>query len=90
MKKAKVWHSIKDFSIITFGAVLAAAAIYFFMLPSHVAVGSASALAMVLGNFIPLPVSMITLAINVFLLIMYSMSKINKDNPIDALKNENL
>ena len=70
MKKAKVWHSIKDFSIITFGAVLAAAAIYFFMLPSHVAVGSASALAMVLGNFIPLPVSMITLAINVFLLIM--------------------
>ena len=70
MKKSKVWHSIKDFSIITFGAVLAAAAIYFFMLPSHVAVGSASALAMVLGNFIPLPVSMITLAINVFLLIM--------------------
>ena len=70
MKKAKIINSIKDFLIITFGAVLAAAAIYFFMLPSHVAVGSASALAMVLGNFIPLPVSMITLAINVFLLIM--------------------
>ena len=70
MKKAKIINSIKDFLIITFGAVLAAAAIYFFMLPSHVAVGSASALAMVLGNFIPLPVSMSTLAINVFLLIM--------------------
>ena len=67
MNKKKVLNTTKDFLIITFGAVLAAAAIYFFMLPSHVAVGSASALAMVLGNFIPLPVSMITLAINVFL-----------------------
>lgn len=38
---------LKEFVSITFGAVLAAAAIYFFMLPSHVAVGSASALGMV-------------------------------------------
>lgn len=70
MKKAKVGNTIKDFSIITFGSFLAGAAIYFFMLPSHVAVGSASALAMVLGNFIPISVSLITLAINLFLLIM--------------------
>jgi len=47
-----------------------AAAVYFFMLPSHVSVGSASALAMVLSNFIPLPVSAITLALNVILLII--------------------
>ena len=61
---------LKEFIIITFGAVLAAAAIYFFMLPSHVAVGSASALGMVLSNFIPIPVSVITLLLNVFLLIL--------------------
>ena len=61
---------LKEFIIITFGAVLAAAAIYFFMLPSHVAVGSASALGMVLSNFIPIPVSAITLLLNVFLLIL--------------------
>lgn len=61
---------LKDFTVITFGTILAAAAIYFFMLPSHVAVGSASALAMVLSNFIPLPVSVITLVLNVILLIM--------------------
>lgn len=60
----------KEFFLITFGSVLAAAAIYFFMLPSHVAVGSGSALAMVLSNFIPLPVSAINLAINAILLIM--------------------
>lgn len=61
---------LKEFIIITFGAVLAAAAIYFFMLPSHVAVGSASALGMVLSNFIPIPVSVITLLLNIFLLIL--------------------
>ena len=70
MKKKNKLLMFEDFLIITFGATLAAAAIYFFMLPSHVAVGSASALGMVLSNFIPLPVSVITLALNVFLLIM--------------------
>ena len=57
---------LKEFLTITFGAVLAAGAIYFFVLPSHVAVGSASALGMVLSNFIPIPVSLITLLLNVF------------------------
>ena len=70
MKKAKVLNTLIDFAVITFGAVLAAAAIYFFMLPSNVAVGSASALAMVLSNFIPLSVSLITLILNIFLLIL--------------------
>jgi uncharacterized membrane-anchored protein YitT (DUF2179 family) len=61
---------IKEYLLITFGAVVAAAAIYFFMLPSHVAVGSGSALAMVLANFIPLPVSVISLSLNIIFLIM--------------------
>lgn len=61
---------VKDALIITFGSILAAAAIYFFMLPSHVAVGSGSALAMVLSNFVPLPVSVLNLAINAILLLM--------------------
>ncbi len=63
-------RTIKEYTLITFGAALAAAAIYFFMLPSHIAVGSGSALAMVLANFIPLPVSVISLSINVILLIL--------------------
>ena len=40
------------------------------MMPSHVSVGSGAALAMVLSNFIPLPVSAITLIMNVGLLII--------------------
>ena len=63
-------HNIKDFLIITGGTAIVAIAVYFFMLPSHVSVGSATALAMVLSNFIPLPVSVITFIMNVFLLIL--------------------
>ena len=63
-------HNIKDFLIITGGTGIVAIAVYFFMLPSHVSVGSATALAMVLSNFIPLRVSVITFIMNVVLLIL--------------------
>ena len=63
-------HNIKDFLIITGGTGIVAAAVYFFMLPSHVSVGSATALAMVLSNFVPLPISVITFIMNVVLLIL--------------------
>jgi len=63
-------HSLKEFFIITLGVSIVSAAVYFFMLPSHVSVGSASALAMVLSNFVPLPVSAITMIMNVGLLII--------------------
>lgn len=61
---------LKTFLVITAGDIIVAAAVYFFMLPSHVSVGSGAALAMVLSNFIPLPVSTITLLLNVVLLII--------------------
>lgn len=63
-------QTIKEFSFITAGTAIIAAAVYFFMLPSHVSVGSASALAMVIGNYVPLPVSAITLILNITLLII--------------------
>lgn len=63
-------QKIKEFAIITVGTIIVATAVFFFMLPSHVTVGSGSALAMVLSNFIPLPVSVINLIMNVFLLIL--------------------
>ena len=63
-------QNIKDFLIITGGTGIVAVAVYFFMLPSHVSVGSATAFAMVLSNFIPLPISVITFVMNVILLIL--------------------
>ena len=65
-----VQKTIKEFAIISVGTVIVAAAVFFFMLPSHVSVGSGAALVMVLSNFIPLSVSTITLIMNVGLLII--------------------
>lgn len=66
----KITNTIKEFVTITVGTAIVAAAVFFFMLPSHVSVGSAAALSMVLSNFIPLSVSTITLIMNVALLII--------------------
>ena len=66
----KIRNTIKEFAIITFGTVIIATGVHFFMLPSQVSIGSGTALAMVLANFIPLPVSVITLIMNVGLLIL--------------------
>lgn len=66
----KFWNTVKEFAIITLGNAIVAASVYFFMLPSHISIGSGTALAMVLSNFIPLPVSVITLILNVVLLII--------------------
>ena len=63
-------RNIKEFFIITVGTLIVSTAVYFFMLPSHVSVGSGTALAMVISNFIPLPVSVITLILNIVLLIL--------------------
>lgn len=68
MRSAK--QKILDFLTVTVGVAITAAAVYFFMIPGTVSVGSVSALAMVLSNFIPLQVSVITMIINVLLLIV--------------------
>lgn len=63
-------RSVKDFVTITVGTLIVAIAVYFFMYPSHVTVGSLAALAQVLSNFLPLPPSLITLFINIILFII--------------------
>ena len=62
--------NIKEFMVITLGTLVVATAVFFFMLPSQVSVGSAAALAMIMSNFIPLPVSTITFLLTVVLLII--------------------
>ena len=63
-------RNIKEFFMIILGLAITTAGVYFFMLPSHLSVGSASALAMIISNYVPLPVSAISLIINVGLLII--------------------
>ena len=61
---------IKETSILTVGVAIIAAAGYFFLVPSHASVSSISGLGIVLSNFIPLPLSAITMILNVVLLII--------------------
>ena len=69
MNKQNILRNLKEFIIITLGAAVVASTVFFFMIPSEVAIGSASALAMVLNNFIPVvPISVFNLIINVVLL----------------------
>lgn len=63
-------QSIQDFLVITFGTLVVAVAVYFFMLPSSVSVGSISALANIISHFVPLPVSAITFILNAVLLVV--------------------
>ena len=66
----KTLELMKEFLMITIGTAIVAAAVFFFLVPSHVSVGSISGLAIVLGNFIPLPISVLTMIMNVALLLI--------------------
>ena len=61
---------IKETSILTVAVAIIAAAVYFFLVPSHASVSSISGLGIVLSNFIPLPLSAIMMILNVVLLII--------------------
>ena len=61
---------IKETSILTVAVAIIVAAVYFFLVPSHASVSSISGLGIVLSNFIPLPLSAITMILNVVLLII--------------------
>lgn len=60
----------KEIVILTVAVAIIAAAVFFFLIPSHAAVSSISGLAIVLSNFVPLTVSEITFILNVVLLIV--------------------
>ena len=61
---------IKETGILTAAVAIIAAAVYFFLVPSHASVSSISGLGIILTNFIPLPLSVITMVLNVVLLII--------------------
>ena len=61
---------IKEYSIVTIGTLIVAAGVFFFMLPSNVVAGSLTGLVMVLTNFIPLKISVLTFILNAFLLVI--------------------
>ena len=70
MNQKNLWNTVKEFAFITVATAIVAAAVFFFLMPSHLSVGSISGLAIVLSNIVPLSVSVITMILNVVLLIV--------------------
>jgi len=71
MKKEMTYTELaKETAILTAAVAIIATAVYFFLVPSHASVSSISGLGIVLSNFIPLPLSAITMILNVVLLII--------------------
>lgn len=69
-KKINYAEILKETGILTVAVAIIAAAVYFFLVPSHASVSSISGLGIVLSNFIPLPLSVITMILNVVLLLI--------------------
>ena len=69
-KKNQYTDSVKEMLILTLAVAIIAAAVYFFLVPSHASVSSISGLGIILSNFVPLPLSAITMILNVVLLII--------------------
>lgn len=69
-KKNQYADSVKETLILTLAVAIIAAAVYFFLVPSHASVSSISGLGIILSNFVPLPLSAITMILNVVLLII--------------------
>lgn len=61
---------VREFIIITFGMMLVAAAVYFFMVPSKIVVGSISGLALVISQLTGIQLSILTFILNVVLLVI--------------------
>lgn len=68
--KTNYSNVLKEIFILTVAVAIIAAAVYFFLVPSHTSVSSISGLGIVLTNFIPLPLSAISMILNIALLII--------------------
>lgn len=68
--KNRIWDVIVDFAMITVATIITAAGVFFFLVPSHLSVGSVSGMAVVLSGLTSIPVSVLTMALNVIFLIL--------------------
>ena len=73
-KKLRGKDVAKEMLILTVAVAIIAVAVYFFLVPSHTSISSISGLGIVLTNFIPLPLSAITMILNVVLLVIGFMT----------------
>ena len=68
MKRIDWKSTAVDFAVITVGTAIISCAVFFFLMPAHLALGSVAGLAIVLTSVLPMSVSTLTMIINVGLL----------------------
>jgi uncharacterized membrane-anchored protein YitT (DUF2179 family) len=62
---------VKEYILITIGIIMVSVGIYFFLIPSNLATGGVSGLAIIISNYIPsLPVGLLMLILNIVLFII--------------------
>lgn len=69
-KELNVRDLMREVLILTVAMTIIATSVYFFLVPSHASISSISGLGIVLSNFVPLPLSAITMILNVVLLVI--------------------
>lgn len=74
----KTREIIKEFLVITVATIIVGVAVFFFLVPSKLSIGSISGLAIVLSNFVPLTISQLTMIMNIALLVV-SFLLVGKD-----------
>lgn len=70
VKKVLEKKALKEYTIITLGILIVAIAVYFFMQPADYIVGSMAGLAMVIHNFLPIQISVLTFILSGLCLIV--------------------
>ncbi len=70
MKRKKCGAVLLDYLLITLGVVIIASAVYFFLVPSHLVVGSISGLAIVITELTGVSMTVITMGLNVLFLLL--------------------
>ncbi len=63
-------NTVREFVVLTFAMLLVAAAVYFFMVPSKIVMGSISGFALVLSQLTGIPMSLLTFLLNAVLLVV--------------------
>lgn len=62
--------TLKDLYVLVVGMFIVAVAVYYFLMPGKIAIGSMSGFLMVVANFVPLPMSTLTFIMNAILLVL--------------------
>lgn len=64
------FENVKEVAVMSVAVGIIASAVYFFLIPSQTSISSISALAIILAHYVPLPVSSVTMILNVVLLVI--------------------